>query len=162
MLLTYFAILPTMELGTESRLNQQESLLLLLLTSLYHLNEVTWKTIPHTTEPTVPGTRLQEPSFGNAGLLLQEVRARLSSSNSNVLHAPAPAPEPWWEAAWATRLGAGTPGGPLGGLTVFRHDAGLDRQREGVFRAQAKGTQAEENRWPQVKSMRPTLWSAYN
>lgn len=60
-----------------------------------------------------------------------------------------------------TRLGAGTPGGPLGGLTVFRHDAGLHSQREGVLLTKAKGTQAETSR-PRIKWVQPTLCSAYN
>lgn len=35
-------------------------------------------------------------------------------------------------------LGAGAPGGPLGGFTVFGQDAGLNSQWEGVLHAKAE------------------------
>lgn len=100
----------------------------------------------HSKGCTIPGTWLQKFSFDDAGLFLKKFRALLPTSKSNVLHIPAPAPESWWETPWMTCLGAGAPGGPLGGFTVFRHDAWLDSQREGVLHAKAEGREAEDSR----------------
>ena len=44
-----------------------------------------------------------------------------------------------------TGLRAGAPGRPLSGFTVFRHDAGLDSQREGILHAKAEGIETENS-----------------
>ena len=45
-----------------------------------------------------------------------------------------------------TGLRAGAPGRPLSGFTVFRHDAGLDSQRDGILHAKAEGIETENSR----------------